>query len=132
MSFDNRIFNVNGEDFDTLKKAIELVFMINSEHTKAVSWEFHKDKGLIFSWTKTDRGHLFPIPLDSEKAASITWDWLKTEDSKNMKCEDWDCDNDHDGSNGDGWRVYVEDWGHVGTNSYAICAIRPVYVWYGK
>lgn len=132
MGFDNRVFNVNGEDFDTLKKTIELAFLINGSNTKAVSWEFDKDKGLVLSWTKTERGHLFPVALDAEESASIAWKWIHTEDAKKMKFEKWDCDQDHDGSNGDGWRVYVEDWGHVGTNCYAICAIRPAYVWYGK
>ena len=27
---------------------------------------------------------------------------------------------------------YIEDWGHVGDDFYAIVAIKPAYMWYGK
>ena len=58
--------------------------------------------------------------------------WLASDEAKQTVKEGWDRDLDHDGSNGPGWRVYCEDWGHVATYSAAICAVKPVWLWYGK
>ena len=45
----------------------------------------------------------------------------------------WDGHCDHDGSNGDGWRVYTGHWGHMPTHGHsAPYAIRPIVAWYGK
>jgi hypothetical protein len=45
----------------------------------------------------------------------------------------WDGWCDHDGSNGDGWRIYTGEWGHVGEHGYrAPFAVRPIVAWYGK
>ena len=30
------------------------------------------------------------------------------------------------------WRVFVENWGYVGDNPYAIAAILPIWAWLGK
>ena len=58
--------------------------------------------------------------------------WLKGEFAKTVILDDWDADMNHDGSNSRGWRVYVGDWGHVGDEMYAICAVKPVFLWHGK
>ena len=41
-------------------------------------------------------------------------------------------DVDIDGSTSKGWRVFVEDWGHVDNHHTAICCISPSYLWHGK
>lgn len=45
----------------------------------------------------------------------------------------WDASCDHDGSNGQGWRLYTGEWGHIQPygHSYPF-AIRPIVAWYGK
>ena len=134
MGFDNRVFNVNGESKETLEKAISLAFDLNSSNTKASHWIFLKDKGLVLLWTERPNSHKLPVPLSADQAANMAWDWLKSEDAKTVTSDwHWDGDEDHDGHNDDGWRVYVEDYGHVGHVGYGpICAIRPNKVWYGK
>jgi len=45
----------------------------------------------------------------------------------------WDGSCDHDGSNGEGWRVYTGRWGHLPMHGHsAPFAIRPIVAWYGK
>lgn len=132
MSFDNRIFNVNGVEKKHLIHAIRLAFDINNDTSTAKSWKFDPKYGLILYWYAEDGTHKFPVPVSPEAAAEIAFEWLDSEEARNMECKDWDADSDHDGHNGYGWRVYVEDWGHVGGSHCALCAVRPAHVWYGK
>lgn len=130
---DNRVFNVNGTGLGMLRKTIELAFEQESTEV-AKAWEFKPDKGLILLWTIGDgiRGTPFPSPIDAQDSAKMAWEWLKSKEAESMTGTGWDANADHDGDNGAGWRVYVEDWGHVGDQTYAICAIRPAVMWYGK
>jgi len=132
MSFDNRVFNVNGKGLDALKKTIELAFLISSDKTKATHWSFDQKHGLILTWAKDKNGQEFPAPLNAEQATTIVWEWLSSEKAKNVELSHWDSDLDHDGSNSKGWRVYLEDWGNIDDYRYVICAIKPIFVWHGK
>jgi len=129
---DNKVFNVNGESKEKLIKTMELAF----GRETAKSWFFDKEKGLIFYWLLSGRENKsstdFPSPLDAIRAADTAWDWLQGKEAGSMSCDGWDANADHDGDNGKGFRVYCEDWGHVGDNVYAIIAVRPAYMWYGK
>lgn len=131
---DNRIFNVNGEGLDMLVQTLKLVFRQEGANTKAKAWRFIPGKGFVLLWhANTNSGATaFPVPMEPEEVAPLVMRWLETPEAQEMACEGWDKDEDHDGSNDRGWRVYCEDWGHVGGESYAICAIRPVFLWYGK
>jgi hypothetical protein len=137
MSFDNRIFNINGEEDLHLETAIKLAFQIESNHNEkgasAKGYIVMPDKGLVFLWYLTPNAVAFAEPMYAEDAYIFAKQWLAGPNAKNIELnERWEGNCKHDGSNGLGWRVYVEDWGHIGTNHYAICAIKPCYVWYGK
>lgn len=137
MSFDNRIFNVNGEDDEHLEIAIKLAFHIQSNYNEkgatAKGYVVMPTKGLVFLWHTTPNAVAFPEPIYADEAYTFAKQWLASRDAKQIELnERWEGDCDHDGSNDIGWRVYVEDWGHVGSNSYTICAVKPCYVWHGK
>lgn len=146
---DNKIFNVNGRTKEQLLKAIELV-MFNEYgiNNLAKGWKIIPDKGLVFLWNvdkdKKDE-NMFPVPIDFKQCTEISWEWLNSKEifyesgkriekkvSESFPMDGWDENHDHDGSNELGWRVYVEDWGHVGNNHYSVFAIKPAYCWYGK
>lgn len=133
---DNRQFNVNGEGQDMLLRALELACMQEGHAgcpAKIRSWKVIPEFGMVLYWTEKEGN---PLPGSGATAAEflpMLWAWLNDpEEAKQVKLTQWDVDADHDGSNGSGWRVYVEDWGHVGHNSYAICAVKPVFLWFGK
>lgn len=132
MSYDNRIFNVNGESDGDLLGALKLVFA--QENTTCKGWMFKPTHGLILLWW-ADEGqgvNKFPAPLTAEECFIFVKSWLKSEDAAKVEMKDWDADADHDGHNEMGWRVYCEDWGHVANRSDAICAVKPIHCWYGK
>lgn len=136
MSFDNRIFNINGEEDKHLEQAIKLAFHIQSNNEKGASAKAYivmPTKGLVFLWYPTEDSIAFPEPIYADEAYEFAKQWLSSRDAKHIELkEPWEGDCQHDGSNDLGWRVYVEDWGHVGSNHYSICAVKPCYVWYGK
>lgn len=135
MSFDNRVFDVNGVDDKHLKKAIDLAFMIDSERAIAKYYLVTEDKGLIFFAYKSDSlvANILPVPLDAEGVYEFTKEWLKSNAAQNIKLDGFfDTANDCDVSEDWGWRVYLEQWGHVGNHWGVICAISPSWIWYGK
>lgn len=129
---DNRIFNVNGEGDEMLLHALELVFAQEGENTKAAAWKYDQKKGLILLWYADERAVNFPAPLTPKACLPFILAWLETKDAAAVERTHKDASIDHDGSNGAGWRVYCEDWGHVGDFTNAICAIKPVTLWFGK
>lgn len=138
---DNKIFNVNGRTKLQLEKTLELLLLDEYEKQRKVKgWYFDPEKGFVLLWHTEKGGSEFPVPLYYDSVADLVWQWLQdSEDALKMrtgKFEDWDNKLDHDGSNELGWRVYVEDWGHIyqglTLNNYTLGAIRPVYLWYGK
>jgi hypothetical protein len=133
MSFDNRIFDINGVDKTHFELAIDLAIGI-AGHSKIVGWSFKKEKGLILHWYEPSNIsiHKFISAPNPVSIANMVWDWLDSEEASTVDLAHWDVDMNHDGHNGRGWRIYVDGWGHVGTDTSAICAIKPIYVWYGK
>jgi len=132
---DNKVFNINGRGDELLEKVIELAFIQEwgpESPATVKAWREDKEKGLIFLWTATEDSNKFPTALNAKQAAGVASAWLQGEFAQEVELDGWDVDCDHDGSNDLGWRVYCEDWGHVGHDSYAIIAIKPAYMWYGK
>ena len=131
---DNVIFNVNGRSEEMLLKAIELAFL-QRECKTCNGWKI-SEKGFILSWCIPDGQGYSPFPGNVEFSAQevlpMVTKWLKTIDLKTVDMTGWDADIDQDGFNSLGWRVYSEDWGHVGGDWAAICAIKPAFLWYGK
>jgi hypothetical protein len=129
---DNRIFNVNGTGLDALTKVLDLAFL-QSGFNAAKCWRFIPEKGFVLFWTDSNGAQKLPAPMGAAELAPMIHRWLESEDSTSMKCEGWD--KRYDGGDVDtdlGWRVYVEDWGHIAGEWAAICAVRPAYMWYGK
>lgn len=144
---DNRIFNVNGKGDEMLLRAIKLVFEQSGANTTAKAWSVTKKRGLILHWwydksetvqgnelfkTETYTKHPFPANMTAEQCLPFISAWLQSDEAKKTETVDDDANADHDGHNGPGWRVFCEGWGHVNSCSDAICAIKPVYLWYGK
>jgi len=136
--FDNRIFAVNGSGEENLLKALELAFLQRTYRSdpRCIGWTT-SEKGLVLKWavgsndTTTNK---FPgNGLLVSEVFPIVWSWLQTPKIiETVELVKWEGNADHDGHNTVGWEVYVEDWGHVGGDSYAICAVKPVYLWHGK
>lgn len=127
---DNRIFNVNGISKQQLFFAIKLALTDESGTENLVSsWEVDLNKGFIINWWN-ERGIKFPKAFSADMITDVVWEWLQTEEAMSMTFEGWDAKQNE--SSKLGFRVYCEDWGHVGTNEYAIIAVRPAYIWYGK
>lgn len=110
---DNRVFNVNGESKVMLLKTLELVLMQCGGGGRFKGWYFDKEKGLVLTWHKHERANQFLCPdgLNATQITDMIFEWLDSEDAKSMKLTNWDVNEDHDGHNGLGWRVYCEGWG---------------------
>lgn len=132
---DNKIFNVNGSGQKMLEDTLQLVFFQSSERTVTKSWSLCPKKGLILYWSNNVDGidvNSFLTPLTAEEVTPMVWAWLNSDGALVTEMIGYDKDADHDGSNSLGWRVFVEDWGHINGSPYAICAIKPAYMWHGK
>ena len=133
---DNRVFNVNGSKTSALEATLELAFDQDYGHT-AKGYTIHPKYGMILHWTdeKNDAYKPFPTPLSAKEVTPLVIAWLKQEfEAKvpTVELTGWDIDEDHDGHNSRGWRVYCEAWGHVGDMWSAIVAVTPAYMWHGK
>ena len=134
--WDNRIFNINGKGKEMLLSALRLALAQRSTRADAAGYALDSDKGMVLLWHVAEGGIAFPAPLKAEQAVEVVWTWL--ESGPTVLQADTDSDYDHDGHNSAGWRVYCEDWGHVALSKaspcshYAIVAIKPVFLWYGK
>lgn len=134
---DNRHISVQSEGRKSFDLAVQLVFE-NAPGGKATHYFEHSEKGLIFLWHEdkflnpvgslvTKEASKLPYAMDWKAAADLAWGWLQE-----RKHEEYREVLDHDGSNGKGFRIYNEDWGHVAGSFYAILAVLPVWAWYGK
>ena len=134
MSWDNKQFNVNGDSEEMLGRALALAFEQSGiGTTKARAWKLDEEHGLILVRTLITKGTPFPCPMDAKAVLPTVMSFLQEQnENPTVECKDWDANADHDGSNSLGWRVYCGDWGHVGESRYAICAVKPAYLWHGK
>jgi hypothetical protein len=130
---DNRILNINGRTIEQLKLAIQVACLDEyGKYQKIRGWRYSQKKGLILLWYLSEKDTKFPVEMNHTTIADVIWQWLETEDAKKVECEGWDADADHDGDNEKGWRLYVEDWGHVDSSWGVSFAVKPAYLWYGK
>lgn len=140
---DNRVFNVNGKGKAMLTEVLRLALwhhsgcMGNGSDCTAKGYMVDPNKGLILLWTlddKDQRHQKFIAPLRADALAENVYAWLASEEAAQIPLTGtWDDDCDHDGHNSKGWRVFCEDWGHVGAAEWkGIVAITPAYMWHGK
>ncbi len=80
---------------------------------------------LMLLWTDSKDAIPLPFEMDLDETIEFVRGWLK-------KKGDAGPEPDHDGDNGKGWRVFTDEWGHVGECSYAICGIQATWAMYGK
>lgn len=115
-----------------LLAALSLAFDQAGRHPRA--WK-ETGSGLVL-YSNNDNGtNPFPESADGLSAAEclpFVAGWLNSEFAKTLPCEGLDSDLDHDGHNGIGWRVYCGKWGHVDGDLYSMCAVKRVFLWYGK
>lgn len=131
MSMDNRLFSVNGEGQEMLERTLALAFEQQGPNTAAKAYLVDPKKGMILLWYHDKGSTAFPAPLNPKQTAALVWAWLGTEPK--IEQERWEkAYIGGDVWSEPGWRVYCEDWGHVGDNHYAIVAVKPVFLWAGK
>ena len=77
--------------------------------------------------------------MSAEEFIPIVNSYLRSKRAEQVPLGQWEKYYGGDGSNSIGWRVFVDDWGHVGINGDkhnwyhgAVCAIKRVNLWYGK
>ncbi len=123
---DNFKIDIVAEGSESLATAVGVAFKHNAPGRKAEAYAIDGDKGLVFLWSLRDCSAAVPFPfkMDAKGAADFAERWLAEQDYGRQP--------GHDGDNGKGWRVYCEGWGHVGSMTYAICAVKPVWAMYGK
>lgn len=140
---DNRIFNVNGrlddrEGNDNLLEVLKLALKIGQYGTTytVAGWKITPQHGLILYRHTTDSCkdvNKFPVQMTAEEVCPMVLAYLRNDETwKNTKFEGWDVDEQHDGHNKRGWRVYCEDWGRVADGWSSVIAIRPAWMWFGK
>lgn len=79
---------------------------------------------LILLWHDEAGAIPLPFKLDCKQSGQFVADWLGSLDYGHQP--------DHDGSNGKGWRLFTESWGHVVGHHYAIVGVQPQWAMYGK
>lgn len=139
---DNFHFDLTGVPLDTClkiafdstpgKKAVAWAVQEAFTADPNKSWEKSSRRRLILFWhenAKKDGGdcdvQMLPAPMDVEAAVPFVKSWLRAENYGGQP--------DHDGDNGQGWRVYNEAWTKIErAGSYSFVAIEPVWLMYGK
>lgn len=86
----------------------------DGEGTQTMILFWHDDKGSI----------PLPYPMDQQESLHFVKGWLKQTKHGSQP--------DHDGSNGKGWRVFTNSWGHVAGHHYAFAGIQFAWAMYGK
>jgi hypothetical protein len=126
---DNFQFSITSEGDQEFRRALALAFDLKS-FSKVTHYVITPKHGLVFFWH--DPGKLpdgatalpMPYPMGQEGLVNFAEGWLKSADYGKQP--------NHDGSNGKGWTIYNEAWGHVMDSFYAVIAIKPAWAMYGK
>ncbi len=118
---DNFRIDVTCEGDEALRAVMTIAF---TQHRSAVGWRLDPEYGMILYWTDHKGTNALPFPHDAEATFHMVKKWLET--------QDYGREPGHDGSNGKGFRVYNEAWGHIGSEWQAFLAIKPEWAWYGK
>lgn len=88
---------------------------------------------LVLFWHKPERwdfGKVQNRKISLRRAKGFVAEWLWSQPENT-----WDehlSDACFDGSLGQGFLAFNEEWGHVGNSGYAFAAFRPICSWYGK
>lgn len=124
---DNRVISIRSEGREAFDMAVRLLFD-NAPSGKASSFYKNKEKGLVIRWgTVQPDATALVCSMGWKEVADMAWTWMLSvpDEERGDRC-------DHDGSDGKGFHVYCEDWGHVGGDHFAFMAVRPIWAWCGK
>jgi hypothetical protein len=123
---DNRQIDVRGDCDTGLRLAVELA-MLGAPGQRVTHFVDDPANGLVLLWSAEAKASPLPVPLNATECVSLVRAWLTAQPAKRRIDE-----MDHDGENREGWRLYTEEWGHVGPYHYAVFAVQPCWAWYGK
>jgi hypothetical protein len=134
---DNFEMDVTCEGREAFDAMVGVAMRQRGARGTAVAYAVHPSLGMVLLWHhepgRPDEVRAdgvaapvvaLPYPMDVAMLSAFVWGWLGTVERGR--------EPDHDGSNGKGWRVYNEAWGHVGGNHRAIVAVQPAWAMYGK
>lgn len=124
MAGDNRKLVIENEGRVLFEYGMRIAFG-EGEH-KARHYAITEKDGLILMWGEDTalKSQPLPYPMTAEVAIPFAWSWLEQADYGQQP--------DHDGSNGKGWTLHRDGWGHVAGSFYAIVGIKPTWAMYGK
>lgn len=120
---DNFHIDLTSEGPEALRTAFSLLG--GRAGRKVVGFRDDAEKGLVFYSSEASNMTKLPFAMDLAAAADFAHQWL-------MNAAVYGAEPDHDGSNGKGWRVYCEAYGHVGGQWQAFVAVQPAWAEYGK
>lgn len=118
---DNFHFEMTSEGNEDFKTALKL---FGGKSGRKVVGYRSDAKRMVLYWTDSERATKLPYPMTLEQAADFVLGWLAH--------ADYGREPDHDGSNGKGWHLFNEAWGHVDGEWQAFAAIEPCWAMYGK
>ncbi len=144
---DNFSIDVTAEGATTLRELFNIAFRHNCAGDRVTHWSVRHlctptnpaakpawvdapgdgtTPVLVLYWHAPERGDhtAFPWPHDVEAATRCAWGWLENQDFGEQP--------DHDGDNGQGFRVFVDPWGQVAGSSYAVVGVTLAWAMYGK
>lgn len=147
---DNRVIDVTSEGNEGIALALKLIWpnaiggkathYLIAPHAWETAYYGHKEcptshstslvtrpngtPTLILLWGEEGGANKLPYPLDFGGTTQFIENWLKE--------VPYGPEPDHDGSNGKGWHMFTEGWGHVANLHYAIVGVQPAWAMYGK
>lgn len=123
---DNRQIDIRAEGETDFKLAMQLATGKYGGHkTIGYSIELEGSTMVLYWGGKHDKMMPLPYEMNADEIAAFVWGWLQ-------KTKPLGKEPDHDGDNGNGFRVYNEAWGHVMHRWEAFIAITPIWAMYGK
>ena len=147
---DNAHINIRSQlEKDIWDSAYDLAVRVQGWKPKSpLRYTIHKSVGLVTFWhdeigslseqVETENGKrtvfienpdILKFPFNPN---DFIWGWFNNQNPDDFNLERWEKKIDFDGSLGNGFRIFTQDWGHVLDSSYAIFAVKPIYAWYGK
>lgn len=120
---DNRRIDISLHGKQSFDLAMQLASISNP---KTVGFRIHKNH-LVLYWSESTNADYSKLPyvMNVPQVTEFAWGWLNS-------VEPTQEEQDHDGHNGKGFRVFNEAWGHVFGEWQGYIAITPIWAMFGK
>lgn len=137
---DNPVFNVNGkmDDRESLHQLLDLRLKQHCPYNDRIisGYSISKKYGLTLHSSETSGMSndyvKFPNKLTIKEVMPIINGFLDNKELTNELSE-WDAEPKYSEVDSKlGWRIYCEDWGHIGNHWSGFVAIKKVWLWHGK